>query len=320
MLRYVVAVVDAGSVVAAADLLRTTQPSLSRQIRRLEQDLGFELFVRGSGPLRLSTAGRSFLPRVRDLLDRADATERAARALARGRLHDVAIAATPTTLTDIVAPFLVTLTPDDPWPDLRPEVSDLVHTALERDADLAVGPHPPAPSLAGIEVAEFPVLAHVPTDHPWADKDTVDITTLVGERLLLPRPGAHARRRLDAALTAAGIVAAEVHEFDSSEVALAVAASGRGVAVVSDDPRFGLRSLPVVDRRGPLLFTLFATWDPSHHAAGELADLAGRLATFCRERYPRPQAQPARQTTEGERGRSATVTSLGEQTGLPLEG
>lgn len=44
VLRYVLAVVDAGSVVGAADQLQTSQPSLSRQIRRLEGDLGFALF------------------------------------------------------------------------------------------------------------------------------------------------------------------------------------------------------------------------------------------------------------------------------------
>lgn len=143
VLRYVLAVVDAGSVVGAADQLQTSQPSLSRQIRRLEGDLGFALFRRGAGPLQLTAAGRRFVPLARDLLDRADAVERAARALARGRLRDVAIAATSTTHSDVIAPFLVTLGPEDPWPELRHESSDGVYRALERGADLAVGPHRP---------------------------------------------------------------------------------------------------------------------------------------------------------------------------------
>lgn len=286
VLRYVLAVVDAGSVVGAADQLQTSQPSLSRQIRRLEGDLGFALFRRGAGPLQLTAAGRRFVPLARDLLDRADAVERAARALARGRLRDVAIAATSTTHSDVIAPFLVTLGPEDPWPELRHESSDGVYRALERGADLAVGPHRPPERLAHLLVAHFPVLAHVRADHPWAERESIALSELTGEPLLVGHPGFHARRRLDAALTEAEVVPDEMHEFETSEVALAVAASGRGVAVVTDDPRFGLVSLRIVDDNGPLLVTQHAAWDPTHHANLQLEALAHRLAAFCATRYP----------------------------------
>src|SRR5262249_29975187 len=71
-LRYFVAVADTGTVSAAAEVVRVTQPSLSRQLRGLERDLGVALFERGHGRLTLSPAGRQLLPRVRDLLTRAD--------------------------------------------------------------------------------------------------------------------------------------------------------------------------------------------------------------------------------------------------------
>lgn len=286
VLRYVLAVVDAGSVVGAADQLRTTQPSLSRQIRRLETDLGFAVFRRGAGPLQLTPAGRRFVPLARDLLDRADAVERAARALARGRLRDVAIAATSTTHSDVIAPFLVTLGPEDPWPELRHESSDGVYRALDRGADLAVGPHRPPERLAHLVLAHFPVLAHVRADHPWAARESITLDELTTQPLLVGHPGFHARRRLDAALTDAEVVPDQIHEFETSEVALAVAASGRGVAVVTDDPRFGLIPLRIIDDNGPLQVTLQAAWDPAHHASVQLAALAHRLSDFCATRYP----------------------------------
>ena len=70
---YFVAVADAGSVSAATHLTHVTQPSLSRQLRQLEKELGLELFTRRDGRLVLTPAGAQFLPAARELLGRADA-------------------------------------------------------------------------------------------------------------------------------------------------------------------------------------------------------------------------------------------------------
>ena len=81
---YFVAVADAGSVSAATQITHVTQPSLSRQLRQLEKELGLELFTRRDGRLVLAPAGRQFLPAARELLVRAEAT-RAAAACPAGR-------------------------------------------------------------------------------------------------------------------------------------------------------------------------------------------------------------------------------------------
>ena len=65
-------------------------------------------------------------------------------------------------------------------------------------------------------------------------------------------------------------------EFGTPHVSMAVAAAGRGIAVVSDDPRFGLQPLDIIGRRGALSIRLYAAWDREHHAAGAIADLARR--------------------------------------------
>src|SRR3981189_844030 len=83
-LRYFVAVADAGSLtVAAARKLHTSQPSLSRQIRDLEDEVGAELLIRSARGIELTPAGRTFLDHARLVLSRVDADAAAARGIAQ---------------------------------------------------------------------------------------------------------------------------------------------------------------------------------------------------------------------------------------------
>lgn len=292
LLRYFVTIAHAGTVTAAAAELHLTQPALSRQVRQLERQLGVDLFARREGRLRLSAAGEEFLPIAQRLLSQAEAARAAARAIAAGRLEQITIAAPGTTLTDVVAPFLATLTSDDPMPAVWEEVPTSVYATLGRGADLAIGTTPPASPIAGIPLAELPVWAYVPAGHPWSGKAAVSIEELVSETLLVQSREFHPRRALDHAAAAAALAYARVHEFGTAEVAQAVAASGRGVAVVSDDPRFGLRPLAIDGPSGPISIRLYAAWEPNHHGRATIEALARRLADFCVARYGEQVAPP----------------------------
>src|SRR5437870_9150224 len=82
-LRYFVAVAEAGSLtVAAARKLHTSQPSLSRQIRDLEEEVGAQLLTRGARGIELTAAGRVFLDQARLVLSQVDAATEAARRIA----------------------------------------------------------------------------------------------------------------------------------------------------------------------------------------------------------------------------------------------
>ena len=91
-------------------------------------------------------------------------------------------------------------------------------------------------------------------------------------------------------------------EFGTPQVAQAVAAAGRGIAVVSDDPRFGLQRLDIIGARGALSIRLYAAWDRGHHAAEAIAALAGRLSDYCVARYG-PQVAPLPARTRAQSGR-----------------
>jgi len=76
-LRYFVAVADAGSLtVAAEQKLHTSQPSLSRQIRDLEQEIGVQLMNRGAHGIELTSAGKAFLEHARMALLQAEAARK----------------------------------------------------------------------------------------------------------------------------------------------------------------------------------------------------------------------------------------------------
>jgi LysR family transcriptional regulator, hca operon transcriptional activator len=82
-LRYFVAVAEAGGLtVAAQRKLHTSQPSLSRQIRNLEEEVGAQLLTRRARGIELTPAGRAFLNHARGVLSQAEAATEAARRIA----------------------------------------------------------------------------------------------------------------------------------------------------------------------------------------------------------------------------------------------
>src|SRR5258707_2953567 len=79
-LRYFVAVAEAGSLsVAAEQRLHTSQPSLSRQIRDLEDEVGAQLLKRGARGIELTPAGRALLQHARVVVSQVEAGAQAAR-------------------------------------------------------------------------------------------------------------------------------------------------------------------------------------------------------------------------------------------------
>jgi LysR family hca operon transcriptional activator len=83
-LRYFIAVAEAGSLTVAAEKkLHTAQPSLSRQIRDLEYEVGVQLMTRSVHGIELTAAGRAFLDHARLALTQAEAAAEAARRTTR---------------------------------------------------------------------------------------------------------------------------------------------------------------------------------------------------------------------------------------------
>ncbi|MFF1821895.1 LysR family transcriptional regulator [Kribbella sp. NPDC058245] len=284
-LRYFVQTVDAGTVTAAADRLHITQPGLSRQLRQLEQELGVELFHRTGGRLTPTRAGQALLPLAQEVLERADALRVAATYQAQGRLDRITIGAPLTTLRDVVAPFIATLDADDPTPEVFQADGQTAAEVLGRGADLAMTSTPARAPYETKTLAVLPVWACVPSNHRWAHRKRIQLTELTDVPLILPPPAFTSRISLEAALRRDGLSYGAAVEAADGTVAQALAAAGRGVAVVSDDPQFDLRPLPIRTTDGDLSVRLITAWDSRHPARAALAAIADRLSQFVTTRY-----------------------------------
>jgi DNA-binding transcriptional LysR family regulator len=284
-LRYFVAVAEAGSVTAASAQVHVAQPSLSRQLRGLERELGAELFDRVRGRLHLSGAGRELVPLARELLARADELSSVARTLASGRLTDVRFAAPSTTLSDVVAPFVATFDRDDPQPTLLVSPSGAGFSPLaDGTADIVLSPRAPSDQPSTL-VGRFPIFLYVPRGDPRERRRRIDISALDPSRLLLLPQSYVQREVFDAAAIRAGLALEGAREISSPEVAQALCAAGWGDAVVTADSRYGLHGLRVIADGAPLTMPIHAAWNRRHLAAQYLADLVDRLAAFTASRY-----------------------------------
>ncbi|WP_329170000.1 LysR family transcriptional regulator [Streptomyces decoyicus] len=282
--RYFLAVVHAGTVTGAAERLHVAQPAVSRQLRHLETELGLALFDRIGPRLRLTSAGRQFVAVAEDLVSRADRIDSVAQHMARGGLSHVVVAAAQTTINEVLAPFVATLTRSDPCLSVCEVPADQIQTTVREQADLGIAAGPAYdPMLEWRPLTDVPLRAYVAPTHRWAihGRRTITISELVTEELLLLTGEHPARAVLDEAVSKAGLTYTHVTESSNALMCEALAASGVGVGVVTDLPRFGGYPL-LIDTAGPttLRLQLRACWPPHHYAAEALTSFLDRLAEF----------------------------------------
>jgi DNA-binding transcriptional LysR family regulator len=285
------AVVDFGTVTAAAPQLHMAQPALSRQIQSFEGELGFKLFDNQRNRLRLTPAGRELVPLARQLLSNARSVKAAAQSWSKGHIKRLHLGATYATIAGLIAPFISTLNVEDPL-ILTHESSHFgLHELLHAGMDMVVSPITPEQDCATLQLGLVPLRAYVSSDHPWAIKKIgrVTLAELADQPLLLPSSSSVSRLELDLAMTREGLRYTSVEECDQSPTIQALAANGRGVGVVTDLPRYGLHCVLIqASARTPeveLGVTLHAAWDRQHYSTLTLESLAQRLKVFLHNTY-----------------------------------
>ena len=237
-LRYFVAVAEEGSLTVAAERrLHTAQPSLSRQIRDLEDEVGVPLLIRGARGIELTAAGRAFLDHARLALGQVEAGKAAARRVATPAKPSFALGFLTGQEMDWLPEAMRILR--DELPNIEVTVSSqyspgLAEALMKGQLDLAfLRPEPQMPDLVFQRVVEEPLVVVLPSDHALASRKSIKARDLVGETFIGVSNTAPALRSIvDDFLKAAGLEITPDHEVDNLSMAISLVASTRGIALL----------------------------------------------------------------------------------------
>ncbi|UVK51665.1 LysR family transcriptional regulator [Mesorhizobium sp. AR02] len=237
-LRYFIAVAEEGSLTLAAEKrLHTAQPSLSRQMRDLELEVGARLLVRGARGIELTAAGRTFLDHARLVLMQVEAAGIAARraaqpakaAFALGFLTGQEVTWLPQALRILGSelPNLEVTVSSQSSPELAGGLlRGAIDVAFLRREDWVSG-------LAFKLLAREPLVAILPTSHPLAALDAVRIEDLAAETFIMPTRAAPALKIvIDDYARRVGVTLRPAYEAENLSMAISLVTSTGGVSLL----------------------------------------------------------------------------------------
>lgn len=225
-----------GSLTAAADVLCVTQSALSHSMKKLEQQLGTDIWLREGRSLRLTQAGQYVLAVANRVLPQLDLAEERLRQFAQGERGTLRIGMECHPcyqwLLKIVSPYLAD------WPDVEVDVKQKfqfggIGALFGYEIDMLVTPDPlHKPGLHFEPVFDYEQVLVVPFDHPLAGAAHVKPKHLTNEVLITyPVP----TDRLDIYtqfLMPAGIAPNRHKTIETTDIMMQMVASGRGVAAL----------------------------------------------------------------------------------------
>ncbi len=257
-LEYIVAVADLRHFSRAAERCFVSQPSLSAAVRKLEDELGVQIFERGPGEVLLTEAGEPVIAQARRVLDEAARVKAVAKArrdpldgpLRLGVIHTVA----PYLLPELVL-ALRSAAPNMPLDIEENQTAHLDQMLRAGLIDVAILAQPfQAPGIELLPLYDEPFRVIVPTGDEWARRKSIAADELHGRELLLLSIG-HCFR--DQVLDAC-------HEFsrppsagkqgNSLETLRSMVASGMGISVLPASaltPRHASPLIRVIDFAAP---------------------------------------------------------------------
>ncbi len=236
-LRYFVAIAETGSLTVAAEKkLYTSQPSLSRQIKDLEDQVGTPLLSRSSRGVVLTDAGKAFLDHARLALNQVDAAVEAARRAAQpakqrfsmGFLTGQEMTWLPEAMRVLRAdlPNIDVTVSSDYSPDLGEAVArgrlDVAFMRAEPDFDLAYR-----------RVSKERLVALMPSDHPLTARTFVRAKDLIGQPFIAMANKARVLRSvIDQYLEHEGVAITPAQLVDNPAMVMSLVASTRGIALI----------------------------------------------------------------------------------------
>jgi len=246
-LRYFVAVAEEGSLTVAAERrLHTAQPSLSRQIRDLEYEVGTQLMVRSARGIELTAAGRVFLDHARLALAQVEAGREGARRAADPAKASFALGFLTGQEMNWLPEAMRIL--HDELPNLQVTISsqyspDLADALIRGKLDVAfMRPEAQAPDLVFRVVIKEPLVVILPSDHRLAASEAIDPHDVAGETFIsVSKTAPVLRVVIDDYLERLNLGIKADHEVDNLAMAMSLVASTRGVAFL---PAYAQNFLP----------------------------------------------------------------------------
>jgi DNA-binding transcriptional LysR family regulator len=235
-LRMFKAIVDAGSITAAAEQLELSQPAISQQLRALEESLGVSLLVRVGKGTRPTPAGELLLGFARQVLDKINEAERVLGDHRRGRSGLVRVGTPEPPCNYVLPPVLVELKRRAPRIDIR-VVSGHTPSTLARlhagELDVALLPLPvDAGRLRMVEVGRDELVAIVPRDHEIAGQPWIAARDLESHPIVLYDRESQITELTLAFLLEEGVFPRVAVEIDHLEAIKSLVQCGIGVAVL----------------------------------------------------------------------------------------
>jgi LysR family hca operon transcriptional activator len=245
-LRYFVAVVEEGSLTTAAEKrLHTSQPSLSRQIRDLEDEVGAALFSRSARGVELTAAGKAFLDHARLALAQVDAATEAARRASQPAKKVFALGfLTGEEMTWLPRAMQVLR---DELPNIDVTVSshyspDLADALARGKLDLAFLRAEPGFDLTYRVVSREKLVVLMPSDHWLTERAAIRAEDLSGETFIMASNKATSLHDvIERYLRESGLDITPEHGVDNLAMAMSLVASTRGLALM---PEYANNLLP----------------------------------------------------------------------------
>lgn len=233
-LRYLRAVVRAGSVTRAAEAEHVAQPSISKQIRLLERELGTPLFHRVGRRVLPTDAGLLLAECAGRVLDDIAATTSSIAGLRSSPGGSLRVCATETVTDNLLPPALAALHRASPAALISVEMlgtDDALRRLLADEADLAIVVLPLADSRLVIRpLFDEPIVLALPEGHALAAQAAVPLAAALAEpALLLSMPGHGLRAQLEQEAQALGLHLHSPIELRSQHALLQLVARGTGV-------------------------------------------------------------------------------------------
>lgn len=269
LLQSFLTTAEMGNVTQAARLLHISQPTLSRQIKTLEEELGIDLFDRVGKNIRVSTAGESMLEQCRHILERTQDLHVSVAGLKTGQRGLLKIGASPQLLERLFPLVLPKYLEQNPGVEVRlteGDSSSLLQLLGRGELHIVMSPASAVGRFRIQKLGRLKIMAVGKLLRKRGRRASIDIAEVCEHKVIALRRGYKSRDLFDAACRLKGLHPVIALESSAPHTMIALAQAGVGYAVVpSNTPVIlpGIRAMAITIDQKPIGFEYAAAWDPN---------------------------------------------------------